>query len=237
MYSESELSFGMLDRYKRNMNTLSKEENEKLKNFRVCVIGCGGLGGYNIEMLGRLGIGHITAVDGDVFDETNLNRQLLSDERSMGVSKAEKAVKRMEIVNSNIQVISIKKMFTEENGREILKDHDVVVDSLDSISSRLLLQKLCEELKIPLVHGAIAGWYGQVCTILPGDRTLDFIYRDRNENKGVEAELGNPSFIPAQVSSIQVSETIKLLIGRGELLRNKILFIDMLDQEYDIVEL
>jgi molybdopterin/thiamine biosynthesis adenylyltransferase len=227
----------MLDRYKRNVKTLSKAENEKLKDFRVCVIGCGGLGGYNIEMLGRLGIGHITAVDGDVFDETNLNRQLLSDESSLGMSKADKAVKRMEVVNSGIEVISIKEMFTEKNGREILEGHDVVVDSLDSIKSRMLLQQLCEELEIPLVHGAIAGWYGQVCTILPGDRTLNFIYRDRNENKGVERELGNPSFTPAQVSSIQVSEVVKLLIGRGELLRNKILFIDMLNQEYDIVEL
>lgn len=226
----------MLERYKKNIKTLSEEENDKLKDFKVCVMGCGGLGGYVIEMLGRLGIGHITAVDGDIFDESNLNRQILSDESSLGMSKAEKAVKRMEIVNSHIEMIAIKKMFTEKNGIEILKGHDVVVDSLDSIDSRLLLQKLCEELKIPLVHGAIAGWYGQVCTILPGDRTLDFIYARKNNVKGVELELGNPSFTPAQVSSIQVSEVVKILIGRGNLLRNKILFIDMLNQEYDIVE-
>ncbi|MBK5247279.1 MAG: ThiF family adenylyltransferase, partial [Peptostreptococcaceae bacterium] len=70
----------MENRYLRNMNTFSLEENAKFKDFRVCVIGCGGLGGYIIEMLGRLGIGFITAVDGDVFDETNLNRQILSSE-------------------------------------------------------------------------------------------------------------------------------------------------------------
>ena len=67
----------MGNRYLRNMNTFSSEENDKFKNFRVCVVGCGGLGGYVIEMLGRLGIGFITAVDGDVFDETNLNLSLI----------------------------------------------------------------------------------------------------------------------------------------------------------------
>lgn len=227
----------MLDRYKRNVNMLSEEENEKLKDFKVCVIGCGGLGGYIIEMLGRLGIGHITAVDGDVFDETNLNRQILSDEASLGMSKAEKAKQRMELVNSTIEVKPIAEMFTKTNGIEMLKGHDVVVDALDDIETRLVLQQLCEELQIPLVHGAIAGWYGQVATILPGDRTLDFIYARKKQPKGVEKELGNPSFTPAQVASIQVSEVVKLLIGRGEFLRNKILFINMLDQEYDIVEL
>jgi len=227
----------MLDRYKRNINTLTEEENDKLKDFKVCVIGCGGLGGYVIEMLGRLGIGHITCVDGDVFDESNLNRQILSDEISLSMSKAEKAAKRLEIVNSDIEVIAIKAMFTEKNAIKILKGNHVVVDALDSIPARLLLQEKCEELKIPMIHGAIAGWYGQVSTVLPGDRTLDFIYSRKNKARGVEQELGNPSFTPAHVASFQVSEVVKLLIGRGELLRKKIMFIDMLNNDYDIIEL
>jgi len=227
----------MLDRYKRNIKTLTEEENNMLKSFKVCVIGCGGLGGYVIEMLGRLGVGHITCVDGDVFDESNLNRQILSDENSLGMSKAEKAVKRMKTVNSDIEAIAIKEMFTEKNGIEILEGNHVVVDALDSIDSRLLLQNICEELKIPLVHGAIAGWYGQVSSIFPGDRTLDFIYSRKSNAKGVEVELGNPSFTPAHIASIQVSEVVKLLLGRGKLLRKKIMFIDMLNNDYDIIEL
>lgn len=63
------------NRYQRNMNTFTPEENRRMKDFKICVIGCGGLGGHIIEMLARLGVGQITAVDGDVFDETNLNRQ------------------------------------------------------------------------------------------------------------------------------------------------------------------
>ena len=83
-----------MDRYSRNMLALSKEENKSLRDKKVCVIGCGGLGGYIIEMLGRLGIGTIVAVDGDVFEISNLNRQLLSDVTNLGLNKATQAQKR-----------------------------------------------------------------------------------------------------------------------------------------------
>jgi Dinucleotide-utilizing enzymes involved in molybdopterin and thiamine biosynthesis family 2 len=166
-----------MGRYDRNMNMLSKEENEKLKDFRVCVLGCGGLGGYAIEMLGRLGIGYITAVDKDVFEETNLNRQILSDMNSLGKSKALMAVERMKLVNPEVFVNAIVDEFNFENGKDIIKGHDIVIDALDNIEGKLTLQDICEELGIPFVHGAIAGWYGQVTTVFPGDKTLKFLYK------------------------------------------------------------
>lgn len=225
-----------MKRYSRNMEMLSPEENHSLKNFKVCVIGCGGLGGYIIEMLARLGIGYLTVVDGDVFDETNLNRQILSDMNTLGKEKAKIAKERVKVVNPLIKVKTICTRLVEENAEDILKGHDVVVDALDNIPSRIILQNKAEELKIPLVHGAIAGWYGQVTTILPGDRTFDKLYSNDN-TKGIEEKLGNPSFTPALVASIEVSEVLKLLIKRGDLLRKKILLINTLNQEYSIVEM
>ena len=225
-----------MKRYSRNMITLSPDENQRLQTFKVCVIGCGGLGGYVVEMLGRLGIGTITAVDGDVFDESNLNRQILSNMNSLGESKALQAKERMALVNPLITVNAIPERFTEENGKTILEYNDVVVDALDSISSRILLERMAGELGIPLVHGAIAGWYGQVSTIFPGDNTFSKIYPDPTVN-GMEKELGNPSFTPALVASIQVSEVLKILIGRGEILRRKLLYLNLLDHEYEIIEL
>ena len=225
----------MLARYSRNIATLSIEENESLSQRKVCVIGCGGLGGYIIEMLGRLGVGHITAVDGDVFEESNLNRQILSDVEVLGVKKALIAQKRMSKVNPFVKVETVIERLTPANGKQILSGADVVVDALDNIESRLNLEALCEELNIPLVHGAIAGWYGQVSTILPGDKLLSRYYKSR-DLQGTEKKYGNPSFTPAMVASIEVSEVLKLLIGRGELLSKKILFIDLLRQEYDVIE-
>jgi molybdopterin/thiamine biosynthesis adenylyltransferase len=226
----------MLTRYSRNISTLSEEENESLKNYTVCVVGCGGLGGYIIEMLGRIGIGHIIAVDGDVFEESNLNRQILSDGESLGFKKAIIAKARMEKVNPLVKVEPITNKLTLENGAEIIKFANVVVDALDSIETRLILEKLCEKENKPLIHGAIAGWYGQVTTILPGDNTLSWFYKGK-DLVGEEKKLGNPAFTPALVASIEVSEVIKLLINKGELLSSKILFIDLLNHDYEILEL
>jgi molybdopterin-synthase adenylyltransferase len=223
-------------RYSRNMAALSAEENESLKNFKVAVVGCGGLGGYVIEMLGRLGVGYITAIDGDVFEESNLNRQILSDAESLGVKKALNAKIRMEKVNPLIHICAVPERLTEQNGREILRGADVVVDALDSIETRLMLEGLCEELAIPLVHGAIGGWYGQVTTVLPGDKTLSRIYGGKSQ-QGIERKLGNPSFTPALAASIEVSEVVKLLIKRGEVLRKKLLVIDLLEQDYEVIDL
>ena len=222
-------------RYTRNVTTLTEEENNKLHDFRVCVIGCGGIGGYIIEMLARIGIGSITAVDMDVFDETNLNRQILSTEKVIGNRKTDEVKKRVNEINSNVKISVIDGAFSEENSCDIIKDHDVVVDALDSIPMRLVLQEACKKMKRPMVHGAIGGWYGQVCTVFPGDDTLTKIYK--KSSKGAEKKLGNPSFTPANIASIQVSEVIKLLLNRGELYRNRVLLIDLLDNSYNIIDL
>lgn len=225
-----------MDRYQRNMSALSPEENQRLKDFHVLVVGCGGLGGYIIEMLARLGIGTLTVIDGDVFDETNLNRQLLSSEPNIGTPKVQAAVERIAIVNSQTKVNPIHGFLNSENGAEIVSGKDLVFDALDNVSSRLILETLCEDAGVPMVHGAIAGWFGQVAVVLPGDNTLHSILPE-DVNKGIETELGNPAFTPALVASIEVAEGMKVLLGRDGVLRNKLLTIDLLSQEYEILSL
>jgi molybdopterin-synthase adenylyltransferase len=227
---------GIMDRYFKNMNMLSKEENESLKNYKVCVVGCGGLGGFIIEELGRLGIGHITAIDGDIFDESNLNRQLLAHTENLGQPKALAAKERMAKVNPDVSFNAITEKITKDNGLEILKGHNLVIDAVDNIETRFLLKDIASEAGIPLIHGAIAGWYGQVSVIFPGDDTLDKIY-PRERNKGVETKLGNPSFTPALIASVEVSEALKVLIKRGDLLRNKLLHIDLYEHTYEVITL
>ena len=226
----------MNDRYARNRNTISKEDNEKLAASKVFVAGCGGLGGYVIEELGRIGVGRITAVDGDVFEESNLNRQIFSSMMTLGKSKALTAKERMAAVNPEITVIPIQAMITEENAREFLQGHDIVVDALDNAPSRLLLERTCEELAIPMVHGAIAGWYGQITVVFPGDRSMEKLYA-HGTPKGEETEAGNPSFTPAVIASIEVSETVKVLLSRGETLRGRLLTVDLLNHEYEVFTL
>jgi len=226
----------MNHRYIRNVNALSPRENESLKGFKVFVAGCGGIGGFVIEELGRLGIGHITAVDGDVFDETNLNRQILSTMQLLGKSKSAAAKTRMEAVNPDVVVTPMHTMITDENCRDLIHGHDVVVDALDNVACRFLLEASCRMEDIPMVHGAIAGWYGQVTVIFPGDDSLKTIY-PAGAVKGSEVDLGNPSFTPALIASIEVAETVKVLLGRRNLLRNRLLTIDLLEHDYDVITL
>ncbi|MBI9102505.1 MAG: HesA/MoeB/ThiF family protein [Spirochaetales bacterium] len=231
-----------MERYIRNEKMLTHEENLSLADRKICVVGCGGLGGYLIEMSARLGIGEITVVDGDVFELSNLNRQLLSDEEVLGRSKSEIAAIRVKKVNSLVTVNIVRERLTEENAHEISRDHDLILDGLDNIASRMILQNTAEELGIPLVHGAISGWYGQVTTIFPGDRSFDIIYPaldGKNDEAGIDSinEMGNPSFTPALVASIQIAEALKVLLGKGDILRHKLLYIDTLNHEYNVLNI
>jgi molybdopterin-synthase adenylyltransferase len=226
----------MNHRYIRNVNALSPRENESIKGFKVFVAGCGGIGGFVIEALGRLGIGHITVADGDVFDETNLNRQILSTMRLLGKSKSATAKKRMAAVNPDVVVTPMHTMITDENCRNMIHGHDVVVDALDNVACRFLLEASCRMEEIPMVHGAVAGWYGQVSVIFPGDNSLKKIY-PAGAAKGSEVDLGTPSFTPALIASIEVAEAVKVLLGHGNLLRNRLLTIDLLEHNYEVVTL
>ena len=222
-------------RYSRNKNLMSDDEITLLSQKKVCVLGLGGLGGYIVEMLSRIVVGSLTLVDGDVFDETNLNRQLFSSMNNLGSSKALEAEKRVKGINPLTKVIPVYEFVDSSNAMKIIANHDVIVDALDSIDLRKYIAKVCTELNLPLVHGAIAGWYGQVATIYPNDTTLDILY-PKDIKRGIEKELGNPSFTPALVASIQVSEVIKLLLNRGDLLRNSFMMIDLYTNDIEVIK-
>ena len=224
------------DRLVRNGTTISPEERPLLKNKKVFIAGCGGLGGYILEMLLRVGVGQITVADPDVFDESNLNRQLLSREDLLGTSKSQSAAERAALVNSEVKFTAHAERVTSENATTLCKDADIIMDALDSPGARIILEDAAEELGIPMIHGAIAGWYGQVSAVFPGDNTMKTLYGSNTE-AGMEVELGNPSFTPAIIAGIQVSEAIKVLLNKDGVLRHKLLYIDLLNQSYTTLEI
>ncbi len=220
-------------RYQRNRQMISCSQQLQLFDSCAAVIGCGGLGGYVLEELARLGVGRIVAIDPDVFEEHNLNRQLLSVVENLGKAKVEAAAGRISEVNPAIELVPVRAAFGRENGAELLSGVDVVIDAVDNIPARLELAEVCGTLGLPLVHGAIAGWYGHVATVYPGDDTLEKIYGRWNGGKGVESQLGNPSFTPAVAASLEVAEAAKVLLGQGHTLRNRFLSINLLDMEIE----
>jgi molybdopterin/thiamine biosynthesis adenylyltransferase len=225
---ESILAAGLLPaRYQRNRQTITTAGQRTLFKSRVAVVGCGGLGGYVIEQLARLGVGELVVIDPDVFEEHNLNRQLLSTPADLGRSKVAAAVSRVAALNPAVTVTPHKLSFSAANGAALFTGTQLVVDALDSIPVRLELADVCEALELPLVHGAIGGWYGHVATQFPGERTIQQVYCNWVEGKGVEQQLGNPAFTPAVVASLQVAEVCKVLLGEGESLRNRMITVDL----------
>lgn len=223
-------------RYQRCIGTITETELEKLQHSSVCIVGCGGLGGYVIEGLARMGIGRLTTIDGDCFDETNWNRQLLSTETNLGMPKALAARERIMAINSQVEVNAVEALLSEDNGRDLIRGHQAVVDALDNIGARRALEQACSAEGIPLIHGAIAGWNGQVAVIFPGEEIFSKLY-PQGVDTGAEVMTGNPSFTPAVVAALEVAETIKVLLGRDEVLRNRLLTVDVLNQEYETIDL
>jgi molybdopterin/thiamine biosynthesis adenylyltransferase len=217
-------------RYQRNRNMISTADQLRLFQSTVAVIGCGGLGGYILESLARLGVGHLVAVDPDLFEEHNLNRQLLCTPKLLGRPKVAAAADRVRQINPAVSLTPVHEAFAPRNASALLAGVHVVADALDSIPVRMELGAACAALGIPLVHGAIAGWYGQITTQYPGDDTLAKSYA--RPGMGIEKKLGNPSFTPALVGSLEAAEVCKILLGQGTLLRRRTLSIDLLEMEF-----
>jgi len=227
------------ERYHRNLGAISPSEQRRLLQSRVAIIGAGGLGGTVLELLARMGIGELMIADKDIIGDSNLNRQILSKETNLGQSKAEVAVKRVKEINSSIEITGHSVFINPDNVEKIIEDAEVVVDALDNLPSRFVLQKACRDLEIPLVHGAIAGFNGQLTTIFPEDKGLELIYgtdRDLPEH-GSEVEWGAPSMIPAIIASLEAQEAVKILLKRGKLFRNRLLYIDIEEGTMEILKL
>ncbi|MGN0078647.1 MAG: HesA/MoeB/ThiF family protein [Coriobacteriales bacterium] len=215
-------------RYQRNCEALSREECELLASKRVAVVGAGGLGGSVIEALARIGVGQLRVIDGDVFEESNLNRQLLATPATLGRPKAVCAAERVLQVNPLVRVEAVVEYLDESSAARLLEGADCVLDCLDNLGARFWLARAAGQLGLPVVYGAIAGWFGQVCTVLPGDVSFASVY-GACEGTSQHKKLGNLPFTAYMVAAQQAAECVKLLTGRGELLRNRLLMFDLLD--------
>ncbi len=215
-------------RYQRNTKCFDAQQQLRLLRSSVAVVGCGGLGGYLVETLSRLGVGKLTVIDPDRFEEHNLNRQLLCSLDELGAAKVAVARKRVAAVNPAVELVPVQEAFDEQSGERLLGGHDAVADALDNIALRLKLADVCARLDIPLVHGSIGGFYGQVTVQLPGGDGLKKIYGEGGDGRGIEALLGNPSFTPGVVACIEAAEICKLLLGLGAPLTGRFLHIDLL---------
>ena len=227
-------------RYLRNTGTIGLDGQIKLLQATVAVVGAGGLGSTVIELLARQGIGHLIVIDDDRFTEQNLNRQIMSTEENLGEYKVLVAAKRAKEINSATSVTTFRERLTRENAEKLLGSAQVVVDGLDNLSSRLVVEQACRQLAIPYIHASIGGFSGQLMTIFPGDVGLSSLYGsscDTLPEQGVETRIGNPPATVAMIAALQVQEVVKIITGVGTPIRNQILFVDTREFAIDRIEL
>jgi molybdopterin/thiamine biosynthesis adenylyltransferase len=175
----------------------------------------------------------VVVVDTDRFEITNLNRQLLSDHTSIGLPKVETARKRVAVVNGAVEFIG-HQMRVEDLPEAAYEGVELIFDCLDQVPSRLHLEEAGTRLNIPIVHGAIGGWYGQVALVAPASRMLTALYGTREA--GIEKNLGNPPFTPAVIASLMVTEGVKVLLGKPAR-QGGVFFVDLLTDTWEFVPL
>lgn len=227
------------ERYVRNLRAFSISDQIALLNSRVCVVGAGGLGGGVIELLARAGVGSLVVIDGDRFEEHNLNRQLMSSEVVLGQFKAEAAAKRVKSINSAVAVRTHGVFLNETCADDLIGDSHVVVDCLDNIPDRLVVQRAAGRKGIPMVSAAVAGASGHLTTIFPGDEGLCLIYgsADAMPERGAETSLGCLPHAVLFLSAIQCSEVLKIQTKTGNLLRNKLMVVDLASNSLEVIHL
>ena len=226
----------------RQMPIVNKEEQEKFKNAKITVIGCGGIGGQTIEMLARLGVGELILVDEDVFDWTNLNRQTLASTAEIGHKKSDVAKQKVELINPYVKVKSYNQHVDSSNIDEIIKDTDIVIDALDNVLTRVIVSRKTREYKIPYIHGAIHGTLGQITVFLANTKSYEEMFNLPSLGKELNNDVteclknitsGTPPALgptPNLIGCLEAMEAFKIVTGLGKVtVAPKILTFDLMD--------
>ena len=228
-----EFTEDQLQRYSRHiiLPEVGGKGQKKLLEARVAIIGAGGLGCPVGYYLAAAGVGTIGLIDNDTVEMSNLQRQIAHSTKTLGLLKIDSAKATFEALNPDVTVVGIKERVNKDNILGLLKDYDVVVDGSDNFPTRYLVNDACVLLRKPLVSGAILRFEGQVTTIVPGEGHCYRCLFEEMPPAGLVPscqEAGVIGAIPGVVGSLQAIEVIKLILGKGEALKNTLLIYDAL---------
>ena len=227
----------------RQMSIVTRSEQERFKDAKITVIGCGGIGGETIEMLARMGIGELVLVDEDAFDLSNLNRQTLASLSDLGLSKSAVAADKVRLINPYVKVTAFHEHVDGDNIDVIIGDSDIVIDALDNVLTRVIVSRKAKEKGIPYIHGAIHGTLGQITVFLPNsDKTYEEMFNLPSQGKELNDETiealknvtsGVPPVIgptPNLIGCLEAMEAYKIITGVGKVtVAPKMLTFDLLD--------
>jgi adenylyltransferase/sulfurtransferase len=220
------------ERYDRQIMIygLGEAGQEKLKRAKVFIAGAGGLGSPVSIYLAAAGVGTLRLADHDTVEPSNLNRQVLHWEEDIGRRKVDSGAEKLRKLNSNVKIETITDTINENNILKLVGDSDLIVDAMDNLPTRYILNKAAIAKHIPFFHGAVYGFEGRAMTVIPGrSACLNCLYHNVKVPKEKFPVIG---VAPAIIGCIQATEVIKYLTGLGELLTNRILNYDALRMRF-----
>jgi molybdopterin/thiamine biosynthesis adenylyltransferase len=216
----------------KNMGIIDNQALHRLKQMRILIVGMGGIGGHVANHLVRLGVHSVHLCDFDVFEASNINRQLFATQDVLGLPKVSCVKKAVENIRPDVDIV-IHHCRIEQLDAKVFQRIDIIMDALDSIKSKLYLEEVATNHKLPLFHGALGGWFGQIGIAMPNSKLLSRFYE--NADHGLEASLGAPTFTPSIIAGMMVSELLKFIAQPEHALINRILSVNLLNHEYDIL--
>jgi adenylyltransferase/sulfurtransferase len=228
-----ELSEEQIQRYSRHiiLQEVGGKGQQKLLDARVFIVGAGGLGCPVGYYLAAAGVGTLGIIDNDEVELSNLQRQIAHSVHTLGKPKVDSLKKTFESLNTDVRVVGYRERMTKDNILDLIKDYDIVVDGSDNFPTRYLVNDACVMAKKPLVSGAILKFEGQVTTVVPGEGHCYRCLFEEMPPPGLVPscqEAGVLGAITGVVGSLQATEVLKLIIGRGEPLSNVLLIYDAL---------
>jgi molybdopterin/thiamine biosynthesis adenylyltransferase len=230
-----------LERYARHivLKEIGGSGQKKLKNSRILIVGAGGLGSPVMQYLGACGVGVIGIIDSDVVDNSNLQRQVIYPDKSIGENKVFAAAAAIKAQNPFIEVLTFNRVFDEDIAEDLISEFDLIMDGTDNSKSRYLINKVCVRLNKPLVSGAISQWEGQVMVYdsLPESPCYECVFPSTSSVSGNQtcAESGVVGALPGVIGSMMAIEAIKLITNAGEILRSRLFIYDGLYAETRII--
>lgn len=213
---------------------------EKILNAKVVIVGAGGLGCPVGYYLTAAGVGTLGLIDNDTVEMSNLQRQIAHSVNTIGMPKVESAARTFKALNPDVNIIQVQQRISKDNILDLIKDYDIVVDGSDNFPTRYLVNDACVMARKPLVSGAILRFEGQVTTILPGDGPCyRCLFEDPPPPGLVPScqEAGVLGVLPGVIGGLQATEVLKLILGRGEVLKGELLIYNALKTSFRKVKI
>ena len=237
----AELSNDEIRRYGRHliMPELGMDGQRRLKASSILLIGTGGLGSPLALYLTAAGVGRIGLVDYDTVDETNLQRQIIHGQSTIGMSKIESAAKRMRDLNPSVQIDKYEVPITSDNALQIMEPYDIIIDGTDNFPTRYLVNDACVKLGKPNVYGSILRFEGQLSVFYAKEGPCYRCMFPEPPPPGLVpncAEAGVLGVLPGIIGTMQATEAIKLITGIGEPMVGRMLLYDALEQSFTTIK-